>query len=97
MAGYHREIITDTDLRWLCKYNTENEDKLICRKYLEDGEVTTDLLKIYVETEIETWGDMIKGLIEFKYENTIIVGRYNNGDYPAEILSITNKSLDKKD
>ena len=34
---------------------------------------------------------MIKGLIEFKYENTIIVGRYNNGDYPAEILSITNK------
>jgi hypothetical protein len=87
------EIITESDLNYMCNHDTDYmdfESKKICNKYLNDKQVTNEILKIYAEKEIETWGDMRKGLIEFKYKNTIIIGKYNKGDYPAEILSISN-------
>lgn len=87
------EIITESDLKNMCNHETDymdSEGKQICNKYLNDKQVSNEILKLYVEKEIETWGDMIEGLIEFKYENIIITGRYNKGDYPAEILSISN-------
>ena len=87
------KIITENDLNYMCNHETDYMDydsKQICEKYRNDKQVNNELLKVYVEKEIETWGDMIDGLIEFKYENIIIKGKYNDGDYPAEIVSICN-------
>jgi hypothetical protein len=42
--------------------------------------VYSPLLKIYVTGEIETYGDMIDGIIEFLYEDgRVITGSYGNG------------------
>ena len=87
------KIITESDLNYMCNHETDYMDydsKKICEKYRKDKQVNNELLKVYAEKEIETWGDMVDGLIEFKYENIIIKGKYNNGDYPAEIVSICN-------
>ncbi len=85
------KIITESDLNYMCTYETKYmdiESKKICKKYLTDKQVTDKLLKVYAEKEIETWGDMVEGLIEFKYENIIIKGKYNEGYYLAEIVGV---------
>lgn len=82
------------DLVYMCKYDTEyfnSEDKEKCINFLKDKNLTDDILKIYCEYELESWGDMVDGLIEFKYEDTIIIGKYEYGDYPAKILSIKKR------
>lgn len=81
------------DLVYMCKYNTNYfnpVDKTKCDKFLKDKIVTDDILKIYCEFELESWGDMIDGLVEFIYDNTIITGKYDadNDDSPAKIISI---------
>lgn len=87
------KTITELDLKYMCNHEAdymEYESKQLCEKYLNDEQVTNEILKIYAEKEIESWGDMVEGLIEFNYESTIIIGKYNEGDYPAEIVSISN-------
>lgn len=87
------KIISESDLNYMCNYETDfmqSESKKLCKKYLNDKQVTNEILKLYAEKEIESWGDMVDGLIEFNYEGIIITGKYNKGDYPAEILSISN-------
>ena len=87
------EIITESDLIYMCNHETDympSESKQICKKYLNDKEVTNEILKIYAEKEIETWGDMVDGLIKFNYKSVTIIGKYNEGDYPAEIVNISN-------
>lgn len=82
-----REFIRLSDLEDMCKFNTKyfsTEDKKICSKFLEDGIVTDDLLKIYCSTEIETWGDRFD-IVEFVYGDKIIYGKYFNQDYPAKV------------
>jgi len=59
--------------------------------YLDDSEVSIDLLKYYVINEIEKTGDMSEGIMIFKYKDIEIVGKYNDGDYPAEIISINGE------
>lgn len=85
------------DLVYMCKYNANyfnKIDKIKCDKFLKDEIVTDDILKIYCEFELESWGDMIDGLIKFIYNDTIITCKYDdNDDSPAKILSINKIKL----
>jgi hypothetical protein len=92
----HKEIDIDWDLKYLAKHQTEYfsiEDKLQCQKFLKDGIIAPELLKIYVTYELETWGDVSKKPITFTCENWTIKGIYrrNKSEYPVEILSITHE------
>ena len=67
-----------------------DENKNICKEFLETSEVTEDLLKLYCLKELESWGDMVKSIVYFQYENKKISGRWVDYDEPVEIISITD-------
>lgn len=84
-------IITISDLQYMCEHQDTYftaEDLKISKQFLIDNIVTEDLLKLYVIREVESWGNLTNFPIYFRYEKTELVGKYNNNDYPAEILEI---------
>ena len=86
--------ILDSDLEDMCKHGTDYmcvEHKTICEKFLQDGEITDEILKVYCVGEIESWGDMCDGKdIVFKYGEKTIIGYWDDdAEYPAVIKSIT--------
>jgi hypothetical protein len=96
------KVIDVSDINYMCK-DTEYFDKKskeICDEYKKTGIITDDILEVYVVLEIETWGDMVDGVIEFIYdwgnkEFTIIKGKYvrNQEDSPAKIISIEHAEI----
>lgn len=88
-------VIDFSDLIYMCKNNSRYfnvSDKNICSKFLDDGLVTNELLKLYCTHELESYGDMFNGIIEFIYKDKKIYGKWNkNKDYPVEIsFNMTN-------
>tara|TARA_R110000851_G_scaffold172952_6_gene319242 strand:- start:143 stop:418 length:276 start_codon:yes stop_codon:yes gene_type:complete len=86
--------IRDWDIEYMCsdnqnlKYSTPDVKRL-CNKYNADKLVTQELLEMYALSQIETFGDMREGIIEFSYGDIIIKGEWVDGDeYPARILKI---------
>ena len=83
--------ISDEDLDIMCRDKTDCmciESKKICNDYINTNNVTESLLKVYVELEIETWGDCHDGNIIFIYDDIKIIGEYVDKDYPAKIKEI---------
>ena len=89
------ESILIFDLLFMCLYEKQfmnDEGKLICEKFMDNDIVTEDLLKLYCEKELESWGDARMGeIITFIYENFIIKGKCINENYPVKILSVIQK------
>jgi len=89
------EIVNKKDIIQMCgntKYMPK-KDMETCEKYISDGIVTKELIRLYSLVQLEIWGDLVEGdgKVEFKYEEDgkymTVVGK--SVDYEAIVLSET--------
>jgi hypothetical protein len=87
--------IKTSELDFMCKFQTlklTDEEKNVCKKYLDDKIVTEDLLKIYCIMDLDICNDIYYGSdVKFLYKNKYIIGNHDLKTNKSTIKEIGNK------